>query len=369
MSLFAAACIFGVSTGGVFAQNVPPAIAELKDPAEIERVQQLIDGAKKEGRLSWLGLFIEPQHGQALIEGFKKHYGLQDHVIEYSYQDSGLIVTQTEQLLSANRDVPDIIWTVAWAWYTDLLNRGELLEYHSPYHAEYTLSKQAGLSKEGYWVSDGHFFTPIYSPSGLAKHGVENFEPKSLADLIDPRIRGLASIPNIPGSTSNSPAGIGWLKAMGEEWYFELAKVVQPVLRGGSAQGRDWVGSGEYPISLMSHAKDAQTLWERNVDVKVMYPKEGIVMLPFAPVIMKKGKNPNTAKLFIDFAASARGAQIRMDAGVLMFYGRPGIESINRELLTSWEETPVAEFDWDVDGSLETLAKFRDMFVRTGLGE
>jgi iron(III) transport system substrate-binding protein len=352
-----------------WAQAEPPALAQETDPAEKARVAALIEGAKKEGRLSWLGLFIEPQQGEALIAAFKQHYGLQDHKVEYSYQDSGLIVTQTEQLLRAGRSEFDIVWTVAWSWYQDLLQRGELMKYESPYHAQYKLSNEAGLSKPGYWVSDGHFFTPIFNPTELAKHGVNDFNPKSMKDFIDPRLKRLASIPNIPSSTSNSPGGIGWLNALGEQWFTDMKKVVDPVLRAGSAQGRDWVGSGEYPISLMSHAKDALTLKKRNVTVKVVYPEEGIVMLPFAPVILSKAKNPNTAKLFIDFAASAKGAQTRMDSGLLMFFGRSGVKSSDPDLLTSWEDTKVAKFDWDTDGSAKTAAKFKDFFETTGLGK
>ena len=80
------------------AQDVP-ALAAITDSAERARVQALIDGARKENALSWIGVQIEPGHADPMLAEFKRYYGLPDFKGEYTYAGTGEIVTRIEQLL------------------------------------------------------------------------------------------------------------------------------------------------------------------------------------------------------------------------------------------------------------------------------
>ena len=73
----------------------PPALAAIKDPAEKARVQKLIEGAKKEGALSWIGVQIEPGHAGPILEEFKRYYGLNDLKGEYTYAGTGEVAGAT----------------------------------------------------------------------------------------------------------------------------------------------------------------------------------------------------------------------------------------------------------------------------------
>ena len=48
----------------------PPALAAITDSAEKARVKALIEAAKKEGALSWIGVQIEPGHADPIIAGW-----------------------------------------------------------------------------------------------------------------------------------------------------------------------------------------------------------------------------------------------------------------------------------------------------------
>ena len=147
--LAASFALFGVMAVPGHSQEVP-ALKGVTDSAERARVEALIDGARKEGALEWTGLMILPKHAQEVLADFKKYYGLNDLRTEYTYSSSGELITRVEQLFKAKRNNFDIIWTVAWGWYNDLLKRNELMKYDSPRYAEYTLSNEAGMSKPGY---------------------------------------------------------------------------------------------------------------------------------------------------------------------------------------------------------------------------
>src|SRR5688500_19007136 len=125
------------------AQTVePPGLAAITDAAEKARVKKLIDGARSEGALSWIGVQIEPGHAEPILAEFKRYYGLDNLRGEYTYSGTGEIVTRVEQLLRAKRNTFDIIWTASPSWYKDLLKRGEIMRYESPHYAAYTISDQ-----------------------------------------------------------------------------------------------------------------------------------------------------------------------------------------------------------------------------------
>jgi iron(III) transport system substrate-binding protein len=364
--LVVSAVLLAAALGVARAQEAP-ALAAITEPAERARVEALIEGARKEGSFSWIGVMILPEHGQKILAEFKRYYGFVDLRAEYTYSGTGELVTRVEQLLKARRNSFDVVWTIAWPWYKDLLQRGDLMQYVSPHYAAYTLSNQARTSVEGYWVSDAYTFSPLYNPAALEARGVKNFAPTSWRDFTDPRLKGLVSISDLIKSTSSSPTSVGIAKVIGEQWFYDLAKNVQPVLYAQTAQARDWVGSGEFPVTLFNYAKDAASLIERNIPVQLIYPTEGVVLLPFAPTILKSAPHPNAAKLFIDFVRSAHGAQTVMDSGSLLFFGRPGVKSPNPDLLPPWEGVKLIPFDWETDGSHESIQHIREVFRSAGL--
>jgi iron(III) transport system substrate-binding protein len=345
----------------------PPGLAAITDSKEKARVQALIDGAKKEGALSWIGVQIEPGHADPIIAEFKRYYGLNDVKGEYTYGATGAIVTRVEQLLKAKRNNFDIVWNASWDWYKDLLKRGEIMQYESPHYAAYTLSDKNGMSQKGYWVSDAYAFAPVFNTAALDKIGMKNFKPTSWNDFVDPRLAGQLAMIDVLISTSAAPVLSGVVKTMGEEWFQKLGKL-KPTLHSKAAQGRDWVGSGEFSVALFNSPKDALSLQQRNLPTKQVFPKEGVVLIPFAPIIPKSAPHPNTAKLFIDFVRSAHGTQTAMNSGSLLFFGRPGVKPKYPEILPSAEEVKAIPFDWDTEATNAAVKKFRDKVRAVGIG-
>jgi iron(III) transport system substrate-binding protein len=344
-----------------------PVLADIKDPAEKARVSALIEAAKKEGALSWIGVQIEPGHADPIIAEFKRYYGLNDIKGEYTYGATGAIVTRVEQLLKAKRNNFDIIWNASWAWYKDLLKRGEIMKYESPYYKDYTLSDKHGMSVKGYWAADAYAFAPVYNTEAVAALGIKDFKPTSWKDFTDPRFAGKLAMINVLISTSAAPVLDGVTKVMGEDWLKAIAKL-KPTLHSKASQGRDWVGAGEFAAALFNSPKDALSLKSRNLPVNQVFPKEGVVLIPFAPIIPASAPHPNTAKLFIDFVRSAHGTQTMMNAGALLFFGRPGVKPKYPEILPRSEDVKAIAFNWDTDATNDKIKAFRARARSYGIG-
>jgi ABC-type Fe3+ transport system substrate-binding protein len=159
----------------------------------------------------------------------------------------------------------------------------------------------------------------------------------------------------------------GVVKVMGDDWLAALGRI-KPALHIKAAQGRDWVGSGEFSIALFNSPKDALSLANRHLPTKQFFPKEGVVLIPFAPIILSSAAHPAAAKLFIDFVRSAHGTQTLMDAGSLLFFGRPGVQSRHPDILPASETVKAIPFDWDTEATAAALSKFRDKVRAAGIG-
>ena len=344
-----------------------PALAAIKDAKEKARVSALIEAAKKEGQLSWIGVQIEPGHANAILTEFKRYYGLNDMKTEYTYAGTGAIVTRVEQLLRAKRNNFDIVWNASWAWYKDLLKRGEIMKYKSPYYKEYTLSDKNGLSVKGYWAADAYTFAPIYNTKAVADLGIKDFKPTSWADFVQPKFQGHLSMINILISTSAAPVVMGITKVMGEKWLEALGKT-KPTLHTKAAQGRDWVGAGEFAATLLNSPKDSLSLIKRKLPTKQVFPKEGVVLIPFPAIIMTSAPHPAASKLFIDFVRSAHGTQTAMDAGALLFFGRPGVKPKYPDILPAAEDVKSIPFNWDTEATNAAIKAFRVRAASYGIG-
>jgi ABC-type Fe3+ transport system substrate-binding protein len=93
-----------------------------------------------------------------------------------------------------------------------------------------------------------------------------------------------------------------------------------------------------------------------------------VVLIPFAPIIPASAPHPNTAKLFIDFVRSAHGTQTMMNAGALLFFGRPGVKPKYPDVLPPSEEVKAIPFNWDTDATNDKIKAFRARARSYGIG-
>ena len=353
--------------------NTPPdkgarALSDIRDPAEADRVRRLIEGAKREGSLSWIGVQFSPDRAEPIIEEFRRYYGLERLEVKYSYTPTSEIIKRVEEGLRDQGNVIDVVWTSSPAWYRDLLRRGEIMRYESPFYSDYSLSDQNGTSQPGYWVSDAYTFIPLYNPSSVERRGIKDFKPESWGDFVDPRLLGAISMIDVAVSTTAAPVLAGIAKAMGDEWLEKLGKT-KPTLHARGGDGREGVGSGEHAITMFGTPADTLALLERGITVEQVFPKEGVVLIPFTPIILNRAPHSSAARLFIDFVRSPYGTQTAMAVRgeALIFFGRPGVISKYPHLLPASEDVVAIPFDWDSEATNEAIETFRAKARRAGI--
>jgi len=132
-------------------------------------------------------------------------------------------------------------------------------------------------------------------------------EPKSWADLLDPKWQGKIAMPDAAKSGSAYTTVVTILHAIGRDdnkgWDFIKKLVPNMKVLGSSTQPPKGTNDGEYAIAL-THEEGAVKYVAAGGPVKVVYPAEGTSNVPDAVAIIKGAKHPNNAKLFVDFMVS-----------------------------------------------------------------
>ena len=86
-----------------FAQDVPA--VQGASEAEKARILGLIEGAKKEGSVTYWDVVIQPETNDALTAAFLKYYGLPSSFkVNYQLLATGNLVTRVEQEIAAEAD-------------------------------------------------------------------------------------------------------------------------------------------------------------------------------------------------------------------------------------------------------------------------
>ena len=270
--------------------------------------QALIDAAKKEGHVTWYTTLIVDQFARPAAAAFEKKYGIK---VDYVRAEP------TEVALR-------------------ILNEGKAGQVQADIFDGFTVT---ALAKDGYvqsWLPDAvqHFPKDRYDPAGLwAASNIfvltpgfntelvpKGTEPKTFADLLDPKWKG-----KMAWSSSNSATGapgfVGTvLTEMGEDKglaYLQKLATQNIANVGGSArQVLDEVIAGEYSIALqifnhhtvISAAKGAPSDWIRMEPAMVFL---NIVSLT------THSPHPNAGKLLFDFLESEEGQKLFRDADYL----------------------------------------------------
>ena len=343
-----------------------PTTAAAAKPAEseAERVAMLVEGAKKEGTVTWLGSALEETAAVKAIEAaFKKKYGLPDSFkLSATRKSVGEMPPIIEQEIKANKVSYDIVNVSNFAWWLDLIKRNEVMAYESPEYKNYSLPEQSGFNYRPYFVSDAYTFIPTWN-----KRAMPNLQIKSYNDLLKPELKGkiVTSAAHVNVTALN--AFLAMKIAMGDDFWQKLAKQ-EPVIIQSSAQRMDAVASGEYPVTTTGVPGD---IWVQTQTKKVdylayAYPEEGVSFQALSTGILAKAPHPNAAKLFIDFFRSKEAQELWMkEEGYLS--GRDGVVSPNPELLRAGTNLKIIKQDLrgqTVEQIKAASAEFEATFIK-----
>ncbi|MGZ8520307.1 MAG: ABC transporter substrate-binding protein [Candidatus Binatia bacterium] len=281
-------------------------IALLKSPG---REKILIDGAKKEGKVTFYTGLIVDQVVRPLKEAFEKDYPFIQ--LDFFRGNSERVAQKMLLEYQAKRFDVDLI---SGSGSTTMIQQaGFMQRFSSPQLAEYPPELK---DPKGFWASSNvYYMTAAYNTRNVRPADV----PKSYDDLLHPRWKG-----QIMWSTSRGSGGpqfIGHiLLTMGQEAgkaYLQKLKTQNIAKSTASArQVLDLVIAGEYPMALQIFNHHAYISKAAGAPVEWL-PLEPVTATISTIGLAKNSPHPHAAMLFLDFILSRKGQRIMQAANYL----------------------------------------------------
>jgi iron(III) transport system substrate-binding protein len=292
------------------------AAATVKPAAAATNLDQLIEGAKKEGQLNWIDVTVQQFNDARFHGAFKKKYGLPDgFVINHTFKATGDLITQVQQEVQADKVTQDYVLIGDLTFWSGLDKAGALLDY-APSELgaiDAQLKKLKFPTNPPRWATIvSYCFAPVWNKKFVTK------QIKSWFDVVDPVFKDKAIQGDIRTSSTQTDTYIGLRTVIGTDFFQKYADAVSPVLIFRTPEQQQKLTSGERILSdfhLAARALQAKRD-DNSLDFGAAYPSEGVVPLPIQSGILAKGPHPNAAKLFAEFMTSQEGQQLFLDAEV-----------------------------------------------------
>ena len=275
-----------LAAAGAFA--VRPAVAkDYEPPAE------LVAAARNEGRcVMYTASFTEPE--QEFAEFFNKRFPFVK--IELVRSSGGQLITRVRTEAAAGKLVADIV---------DHSDRA-LMRSIDDLFADYA-PPNAGDYLAGSRVSPKLW--PRITPIWCIAYNTETTKaaPKSWMDLTRTDVHAPGTI----GQVIAPSGGTTWTRILFERQmvdrdYWVKQAATKPALYPSSAPGSDALVRGEVQIMPLV-VNSIYTKRRDGAPVELVFPSEGVPLVPYASGIPKTAAHPNAARLYLDFCLSAEG--------------------------------------------------------------
>lgn len=266
-------------------------------------------------------------------------------------------------LAEKNNPQADVIYGTA---VTELARVKDILELYKP--KDIDKIGEAYKDPEGYWTAiDMYVAAFCINMDQLAKKGLT--KPTSWADLTRPEYQGEIIMPN-PASSGTGYLQVTSLLLMGgikegkeDGWNYlkELDKNIVEYTNSGSAPAK-LASTGEVAIGISFGYRVARQISE-GYPVEMVFPAEGAGYELEANALLKGAKNPEAAKMFLDWAISENAMKAYSKYKIMVT--REGIASESTLPLPKPEEVKLAkmDFDWSAANKTQLMEKWNALFV------
>jgi iron(III) transport system substrate-binding protein len=318
-----------------------PGLAAITDPARKQELTKLIEGAKKEGKLTVWDTIISPETWEKIDEDFKSYWGLGDNFeTQYTTLTTSQFVTKVTEEMKADRLTMDVGGSPSIVWLNGLVDEGKVMKYASPEIANaYSTIYDKKLGRKGYYASNVYYFVPAWNPETVKK------DFRSWNDVLDPAfgggkiIMGDASL-----SESYTLVHIGLRKILGLD-YFERLAALKPAFKIKSQDIAQDLATGEHPVAFSGMPTRIYQFVDKGVDLKFTFPEEGTVLIPQATFMLRQAPHPNAAKLYTEYFLSEKGQKVYVK-GEAVSSGRNRFKSPVPKFAPPIEDVKAIDIDW-----------------------
>jgi iron(III) transport system substrate-binding protein len=275
--------------------------------------QAIVDAAKKEGKVI-VYTPTDTNAGRPLVREFESLYpGVK---VEYNDMNTTEIYKRVIAEAASGNAGADIVWSSAMDQQVKLVADGYAATYESPETAN--LPTWAVFQKQAY----GTTFEPVgivYNKRLLPAADVPHSHAEFLKLIKDPRFQGKVTTFDIEKS------GSGFLFLTEDvriepamTWDIVRAMAAQGVrLQSSSGTMMERISSGENLIGYNMFLSYAHARAKKDPSIGYEVPKDYALVLSRVAFVSKSAKNPNAARLFLDYLLSRRGQTTLSNASEL----------------------------------------------------
>ncbi|MEU2109347.1 extracellular solute-binding protein [Streptomyces sp. NPDC019507] len=302
---------------------VKPSVAT--SAQEAGGMDKLIAAAKKEGALNAIALPRDWANYGGLIDDFERRYGIRVAVDDpqASSQDEIDAIRQSGRRANA----PDVV-DVGDTFARSAARQGLLAPYRV---AAYDSIPDNQKDREGRWSNNYGGYVSIGCDANRVKPC-----PRTFADLLDPRYKGMVSLDGDPTRSNTAFAGV-YAAALANGGSFDD---IRPGLdffaelddRGNFNPAESTstaVKTGRTPISIdwdYVNLDYAERFRDKGLDWQVAIPFDGSFAQYYALAVNKDAPHPAAARLWQEYLFSAAGQNLRLKG-----YARPVLMEAMRE--------------------------------------
>jgi iron(III) transport system substrate-binding protein len=296
-SIVLAFALIAAGCGSTPVSSAPVTAADIALYEAPDRVQRLVEGARREAELT---IYTSTQASDlgAVVEAYEKKYGIRATIWRSS---SEAVLNRALQEARAGRHMVDIVDTNGPE--LEALSREQHLQrVKSPHHADLIAP---AIRPHGEWVGARvNVFVQAYNTELVNKEEL----PKNWEDLADARWKGKLGIEQ---EDSEWLAGIS--SEIGEERAGKVFKQISATngvsIRKGHTLLTQLVASGEVPLALTVYNYKAEQLRRQGAPIS-WFTIGNAIARPNGVGVMRRAPHPHAAVLFYDFELSEEGQKI-----------------------------------------------------------
>ena len=246
-----------------------------------------IAAARKEGVAVWYTTQIITQLAQPAADAFQKKYGVKAQPVRGDASEVTLRIINEAKAGQVQADV-------VMQWQPDIAKS----------------FKPQYRDKDGFWTATNLYVIAPSFNTDLVKRGTE---PKTWADLLDPRYKGKMAVS--AGASTSGGAGLtgAILHDMGQdkglEYLKKLADQKVTLIASSARTVTDQVMQGEYAIGLMMSNNQPVSSAKLGAPVDTL-PWSSSLSPISAIGVLKDAPHPNAGKLLLEFLVSPEGQRL-----------------------------------------------------------
>lgn len=246
------------------------------------------------------------EDAQMTVTAFEKAHP--DIEVKWIRDGTTKLTARLQAELAAGGAAPDVLLIADSVTMESLKKQDLLAAYKSPEASRY----DAQL-----YDPQGYYYGTKLITTGIAYNTRAPMKPGSWQDLLKPELKNMTTLPSplYSGAAQIHMATLMNDPQLGFAWYEKLkANGAMPQSGNGAVMNAITSGSKGYGVLV-----DYMAIREKakGAPIEFVFPKEGVSIVTEPVAMLKKAKNPDGAKAFIDFVLSDAGQRLVLKQGYL----------------------------------------------------